>query len=140
MRPAAVSLATFSLLIWLQTLRGLRGLYRCKNERSSRDLRMPLIQPQHSATSSACATVTDGKPESFLWTLSHISVSRAWCAASQVSKSASVQKLFIFLGFGTMGDARQTLRERQPQDRDDNAHDNQREHGKENQGQCQNRR
>src|SRR5580765_1314080 len=114
MRPAAVRRATCSRLIWLHTLLAVRGVYRCRKERSSKPLRMPSIHPQQSATSSACAPVTVGSPEPFLWIFSQSSVSRAWFLDSQASNAASVLKLLIFLGLGIIGvrheDARKTAR------------------------------
>src|SRR5258706_4066197 len=64
---------------------------------------MPSIQPQQSATSSACAQVTDASPEPFLWTFSQISLSRAWLADSHDANAASVLKLLIFFGLGMIG-------------------------------------
>src|SRR5260221_7695565 len=71
---------------------------------------MPSIQPQQSATSSACAQVTDASPEPFLWTFSQISVSRAWLADSHDANAASVLKLLIFFGLGTIGAIESVLR------------------------------
>src|SRR4029078_12124015 len=54
--------------------------------------------PQHRATSSACALVTVGRPEPFLWIFSQSSVLRAWFAFIRAANAASVRKLLIFLG------------------------------------------
>src|SRR4249920_2672200 len=84
-------------------LRARRGVKRCRNDRSSNDLRMPSIQPQHNATSIACALVTVGRPDPFLCNFSQISVSRAWLAFIHATNAASVRKLLIFAGSGTTG-------------------------------------
>ena len=47
--------------------------------------------------------VTDGRPESFLWTFSQSSASRAWFTFIHAAKAASVRKLLIFAGSGIMG-------------------------------------
>src|SRR5215510_7681075 len=64
---------------------------------------MPSIHPQHKATSSACASVTVGRPELFLGILSQSSVSRAWFAFIHAANAASVRKLLIFRKSGTTG-------------------------------------
>src|SRR5262249_9389886 len=66
MRPAATSRATCPRLSWLHLLFRPSGVYRCRNDRSSKPLCRPSIQPQHKTTSSACAGVTDGSPHAFL--------------------------------------------------------------------------
>src|SRR6187402_547119 len=103
MRPAALRRATFSLLIWLQTLLARRGVNRCKNELSSYAFRTPSIHPQHSTTSIACTLLIVGTPEPFLYSLSHSSVSRSWFLASQASKAFSVRKLLILFGSTMIG-------------------------------------
>src|SRR5438128_2104978 len=61
---------------------------------------MPSIHPQHSATSSASALVTVGRPDPFLWIFSHSSVARAWFAAIHFSNAAGVRKLLTIFGSG----------------------------------------
>jgi hypothetical protein len=90
-------------LIWLQVLLGPRGEYRCRNDRSSNPFRMPSIQPQHRATSSACAGVTDASPDDLLWTLIQTSGSASWWALSHLSNAVSVAKTLIRRGSGTTG-------------------------------------
>jgi hypothetical protein len=64
---------------------------------------MPSIHPQQSATSSASALVTDGRPDPFLWIFSQISSSQAWFAFIHAANAASVRKLLIFPGSGMTG-------------------------------------
>ena len=54
MRPASMSLATLSTLIFDQMLRARRGVKRCSQCRSSTLFFWPSIQPWHSAASIAC--------------------------------------------------------------------------------------
>src|SRR5580698_10529711 len=61
---------------------------------------MPSIHPQHKATSSACAAVTVGNPDPFLWIFNHSSVSRTWFEAIHFASAASVRKLLIFVRSG----------------------------------------
>src|SRR5436190_23233591 len=77
---------------------GRRGVYRWRNDFSSSPLRMPSIHPQHSMTSSASATVTDGRPEPRLCSFTHSSVARAWCAFIQASSAARSRKVLILVG------------------------------------------
>jgi hypothetical protein len=53
MRPAAVSAAAFSTLIFDQMLRARRGVKRWRKCWSSKPFFWPSIQPQHSAISTA---------------------------------------------------------------------------------------
>ena len=64
---------------------------------------MPSIHPQQNATSSACAAVTDGSPEPFLWIFSQISVSRVVIRRSHFSNAASVREALDSCGIRNHG-------------------------------------
>src|SRR5947207_2108451 len=64
---------------------------------------MASIHPQHSATSSASAVVTERNPEPFLWTFIHTSAARSWFLAIHTSNAAASTKARMFLGSGMKG-------------------------------------
>src|SRR5829696_561774 len=90
MRLAAISAATFSVLIFDQVLRGRRGPNLWRNQLSSSPLRWPSIQPKQRATSSASACVTVAIPVAFFAIFSHTPGARSCSASIQASNAAAL--------------------------------------------------
>src|SRR3954447_18797280 len=91
-RPSAIRRSTFATLTALQLLPLRRGVSRWTWLMSSIRFRMPSIQPTQSASSTASAHVTLGRPDPFLYWPSQSSVAVSWLASNQSRSSAALAK------------------------------------------------
>src|SRR3954453_4134328 len=91
-RPSAIRRSTFATLTALQLLPLRRGVSRWTWLMSSMRFRIPSIQPKHSASSTACAQVTLGRPDPFLYWPSHSWSAVSWFSSNHSHSSAGVAK------------------------------------------------
>ena len=94
MRPCSISRSACCTFFCAQLERARRGVMRCKNEVSSKLLRIPSIQPQAMAATTQSSHVTLGWPLAFLKIRTHSSVSLAWLACSHAWSCSGVSKVW----------------------------------------------
>jgi hypothetical protein len=71
---------------------GLRGVKRCLWRSSSTRFAIPSIQPQHSASSTACDQLITCLPVAFFHMPTQTSVAVSWCASSHAPNAAGDSK------------------------------------------------